>query len=45
MAYAIMGLNYIEKELWNVHAGQIWQEMADFLLLQLGDSANRLRNA
>ena len=45
VAYASMGLDYIERELWNIHAGQIWQEMAEFLLLRLGDSASRIRNA
>ena len=38
VAYVILGLGYTEKELWNAHiedrsGGQIWQEMADFLLL------------
>jgi hypothetical protein len=33
VVYAILGLDYTEKKLWNIHTSQIWQEMANFLLL------------
>jgi truncated hemoglobin YjbI len=50
VAYAIMGLVYTEKDLWQIHiqdtpAKETWKEMTEFLLLRMGDPANRTRNA
>jgi len=50
VAYATTGLEYSEKELWKLHiknspAKKTWEEMISFLLLRMGDPANRIRNA
>lgn len=50
VAYAATGLEYSEKELWELHikdnpAKKTWKEMTEFLLLRIGDPANRIRNA
>jgi hypothetical protein len=50
VAYAVMGLDYTKKNLWEIYLkdhtpNQTWAEMKDFLLLRLGDPTNQTRNA
>ncbi|KMU82906.1 hypothetical protein CIHG_00688 [Coccidioides immitis H538.4] len=50
LAYALIGLDYIEKDLWEVHREQNpsknnWNGLKEFLLAKSGDSLSRTRNA